>query len=76
MVPGEVHGIHPQALAPPQFIIVERMANIRYRHSEKAQWNAKLRLGGNFSNSQFLELDLQGECLERSAANHGHENKN
>ncbi|KAJ8133174.1 hypothetical protein O1611_g449 [Lasiodiplodia mahajangana] len=26
-------------------------------HSDKAQWNAKLRVGGHFNNSQFVEFD-------------------
>lgn len=33
------------------------MANIRCCGSEEAQWNAKLRLGGDIIDSQFVELD-------------------
>ncbi|KAI1741068.1 hypothetical protein F4680DRAFT_447435 [Xylaria scruposa] len=32
--------------------------------SEKEQWNAKLRLGGNFSNTQFVEFDGKKEVSD------------
>ncbi|KAI0457181.1 hypothetical protein F5B21DRAFT_99484 [Xylaria acuta] len=38
-------------------VVTERVFPLSTEGSEKEQWNAKLRLGGNFSNTQFVEFD-------------------
>ncbi|KAI1117560.1 hypothetical protein F5Y14DRAFT_353989 [Nemania sp. NC0429] len=57
-------------------VAVEHISPLSTYHGERAQWIVKVRLGGNFSNSQFLEQDgEENVSLERDAANHGDENK-